>query len=291
MNRRRIFLLAKNGQLGWELNRTLLPLGDVTALETPQIDLEKSDTYVGLIRQLKPDYIINPAAYTAVDLAETEQERARNINAVAAGILAEEANRLNATLIHYSTDYVFDGEKGAAYSEDDATNPLNMYGHSKLEGERAIQAAGGTHFIFRTSWVYSLRMAGGFVNKVLEWSRQQTQLRMVTDQVGNPTWARMLAEITALLVSWGDDYLRERAGLYHLAGGGVASRYEWAQAILELDPNKQEQIATAILPALTADFPTPAERPLFSALDCSKFERAFNLKLPDWKTALELAMS
>jgi dTDP-4-dehydrorhamnose reductase len=287
----KILLLAKNGQLGWELNRTLLLLGEVTAVETPQIDLEKPDTFIPLIRQLKPDYIINPAAYTAVDLAETEQERARSINAVAAGILAEEANRLNAVLIHYSTDYVFDGKKGAAYSEDDATNPLNMYGHSKLEGERAIQAAGGTHFIFRTSWVYSLRMAGGFVNKVLEWSRQQTQLRMVTDQVGNPTWARMLAEITALLVSRGDDYLHERAGLYHLAGGGFASRYEWAQAILELDPNKQEQIATALLLALTADFPTPAERPLFSALDCSKFERAFNLKLPDWKTALELAMS
>jgi dTDP-4-dehydrorhamnose reductase len=286
----RIILLAKNGQLGWELNRTLLPLGEVTAVETPQIDLERPETYVNLIRELKPTVIINPAAYTAVDLAETEQERARSINAVAAGILAEEANRLNATLIHYSTDYVFDGKEGAVYSEDDATNPLNIYGHSKLEGERAIQAAGGTHFIFRTSWVYSLRMAGGFVNKVLEWSRQQTQLRMVSDQIGNPTWARVLAEITAILVARGDDYLRERAGLYHLAGGGFASRYEWAQAILELDPNKQEQIATAILPALTADFPTPAERPLFSALDCSKFERAFNLKLPDWKTALELAM-
>jgi dTDP-4-dehydrorhamnose reductase len=287
----RILLLAKNGQLGWELHRALLPLGEVKAVDFPQINLEKPDTYVNFIHEFRPDYIINPAAYTAVDLAETEQERTRNINAVAAGILAEEASRFNSILIHYSTDYVFDGKKGALYLEDDETNPLNTYGLSKLQGEQKIQSVGGVYFIFRTSWVYSLRMAGGFVSKVLEWSRQQPQLRMVTDQVGNPTWARMLAEITALLISRGKDYLCKRAGLYHLAGGGFASRYEWAQAILNLDPHKQEQVATALLPALTADFPSPAERPLFSALDCSKFENTFNLKIPDWKTALELAMS
>ncbi|RJP50775.1 MAG: dTDP-4-dehydrorhamnose reductase [Anaerolineaceae bacterium] len=286
----RILLLAKNGQLGWELHRALLPLGDVTAVDFPQINLEQPDTYVGLIREVKPNLIVNPAAYTAVDLAETERERARNINAAAAGILAEEAKRLDAILVHYSTDYVFDGKKGALYIEDDEPNPLNMYGLSKLEGERAIQAADCEHLILRTCWVYSMRMVGGFVAKVLEWSRRQTQLRMVTDQVSNPTWARTLAEITALLLSRGDGYLRERTGLYHLAGGGYASRYEWAQKILELDPKKEEQTATEMLPALTSDFPTPAERPLFSALDCSKFESAFNLKIPDWKTALELAM-
>lgn len=286
----RILLLAKNGQLGWELHRALLPLGEVTAVDFPQINLEQPDTYVGLIREIKPNLIVNPAAYTAVDLAETERERARNINAVATGILAEEAKRLNALFVHYSTDYVFDGKKGALYIEDDEPNPPNMYGRSKLEGERAIQAADCEHLIFRTSWVYSMRMVGGFVAKVLEWSRRQKQLRMVTDQISNPTWARMLAEITALLLSRGDGYLRERAGLYHLAGGGYASRYEWAQKILELDPNKQEQTATEMLPALTSDFPTPAERPLFSALDCSKFETTFDLKIPDWKTALELAM-
>lgn len=285
-----ILLLAKNGQLGWELHRTLLPLGGVTAVEFPKINLEEPDTYVGLIRELKPRLIVNPAAYTDVDLAETERERAMNVNAAAPGVLAEEAKRLDALLVHYSTDYVFDGKKGTPYSEEDAVNPLNVYGRSKLEGERAIQAAGGAHLIFRTSWVYSLRAAGGFAAKVLEWSRRQSRLRMVTDQVGSPTWARMLAETTALLLSRGDRYLRERAGLYHLAGGGFASRYEWAQAILELDPHKQEQTAAELLPAVTADFPAPAERPLFSALDCSKFERTFGLKMPHWKTALELAM-
>lgn len=286
----RILLFAKNGQLGWELHRSLQPLGEIVAVETPQIDFQNPDTFVPLIRELKPTYIVNPAAYTEVDLAETEQERARSINAVAAGILAEEARLVGALFIHYSTDYVFDGKKGSAYSEEDAANPLNMYGRSKLEGELAIQAMGGAHLIFRTSWVYSLRMAGGFVNKVLQWSRRQTQLRMVTDQIGNPTWARMLAEVTALLASRGDAYLRERAGLYHLAGGGVASRFEWAQAILEFDPHKPEQVARQMLPALTADFPNPAERPFFSALDCSKFESTFELKLPPWKTALQLAM-
>ncbi len=285
-----ILLLGKNGQLGWELHRTLLPLGNVTATAFPEINLEKTDSYVGLIRKLKPNLIVNAAAYTAVDRAETERERAMTINATAPGVLAEEAKRLDAMLIHYSTDYVFDGKKGKPYVEDDKTNPLNVYGLSKLEGERAIQAAGGAHLIFRNSWVYSLRAGGGFAASVLEWSRRQTQLRVVTDQVGSPTWARMLAEITALLLSRGMGYLHERAGLYHLAGGGYASRFEWAQAILELDPNKQERIVAEILPALTADFPTPAKRPLFSALDCSKFERAFELKIPHWRTALALAM-
>lgn len=286
----RIFLLAKNGQLGWELHRALPPLGEVMAVDFPDIDLEQPDTFVRLIREFRPALIVNPAAYTAVDRAETERERAMNINAVAAGILAEEANRLHAMLIHYSTDYVFDGKKGMPYTEGDPPNPLNMYGLSKLKGEQAIQAAGGEHLIFRTSWVYSMRMVGGFVAKVLEWSRRHAQLRMVTDQVSNPTWARMLGGITALLAGRGSGYLRERAGLYHLAGGGYASRYDWAEAILEFDPKKEQQTAAEMLPALTADFPAPAERPLFSALDCSRFERTFGLRLPHWADALRLAM-
>lgn len=289
MNGMNILLLAKNGQLGWELHRTLLPLGNVRAVDFSEINLEDPHTYVSLIRELKPSLIVNPAAYTAVNLAETERERAMKVNAAAPGVLAEEAKRLDALLVHYSTDYVFDGKKGEPYLEEDAVNPLNVYGLSKLEGERAIQAVGGAHLIFRTSWVYSLRR-DNFVARVLTWARTQETLRVVNDQVANPTWARMLAEITALLLSREDGYLRERAGLYHLAGGGYASRFEWAQAILELDPDKHGQTAKEILPALTADFPTPAERPLFSALDCSKFERTFGLKIPHWKTALELAM-
>ncbi len=289
----KIILLGKIGQLGWELMRTLPPLGDISIFDYPDFDMSKADTIQKIARDVSPQIIINATAYTAVDKAESAGDRdlAFAINATGPEVLAEEAKRLNAILIHYSTDYVFDGTKGSPYSEEDATNPLSVYGLSKLQGEQAIQSVGGAHLIFRTSWVYSLRMQGGFVSKVLQWSRQQSHLRMVTDQVSNPTWARMLAEITTQILARGEDYTRARAGLYHLAGGGFASRFEWAQMILALDPNKQEQLAREISPALTEEFPMPAARPLFSALDCAKFENTFNLKIPDWKYALQLAMS
>jgi len=286
----RIFILAENGQLGWELCRTLAPLGEIIAVDYPKIDLERPETVCELIREIKPALVVNAAAYTAVDLAETERERAAKINAIAPGLLAEECDRLGAMFFHYSTDYVFDGTKGSPYIESDTPNPLSVYGRSKLEGEQLVRKAGGAHLIFRTSWVYSMRGQGGFISKVMQWSRRQETLRMVTDQVSNPTWARMLAEVAAQIAVRGQKYVAERSGLYHLAGSGFASRLEWAKMILELDPNQQEQITKEILPALTADFPTPAERPLFSALDCSKFESTFDLKLPDWQTALRLAM-
>ena len=286
----RIFILAENGQLGWELCRTLAPLGEIIAVDYPKIDLMHPETVCELIRDVKPALVVNAAAYTAVDLAETEHERARMINAIAPGLLAEECKRLGATFFHYSTDYVFDGQKGVPYIESDKTNPLSVYGSSKLEGERLVQSVGGAYLIFRTSWVYSMKGQAGFISKVLQWSRQQETLRMVTDQVSSPTWARMLAEVTAQIAVRGQEYVTERSGLYHLAGSGFASRLEWAKMILELDPHKHEQITKEIQPTVTADFPTPAERPLFSALDCSKFESTFDLKLPDWQTALRLAM-
>jgi dTDP-4-dehydrorhamnose reductase len=286
----RIFILAENGQLGWELCRTLAPLGEIIAVDYPKIDLMHPETVCELIRDVKPALVVNAAAYTAVDLAETEHERARMINAIAPGLLAEECKRLGATFFHYSTDYVFDGQKGVPYIESDKTNPLSVYGSSKLEGERLVQSVGGAYLIFRTSWVYSMKGQAGFISKVLQWSRQQETLRMVTDQVSSPTWARMLAEVTAQIAVRGQEYVTERSGLYHLAGSGFASRLEWAKMILELDPHKHEQITKEIQPTVTADFPTPAERPLFSALDCSKFEATFDLKLPDWQTALRLAM-
>ncbi len=286
----KIFILAENGQLGWELCRTLAPLGEVYASDYPQVDLQKPETIINLIRLEKPAIFVNAAAYTAVDQAETEHEKARIINASGPGILAEECKRIGAVFIHYSTDYVFDGYKGVPYLENDATIPLNFYGQSKLEGEQLVQQAGGDYLIFRTSWVYSMRGQGGFIAKVLQWSRQQETLRMVTDQISNPTWARMLAEATAHIAARGQGYMSERKGLYHLAGSGFASRLEWAKEILELDLNRHEQKTKELLPAKTADFPTPAKRPLFSALDCSKFESTFNLKLPDWRTALRLAM-
>jgi dTDP-4-dehydrorhamnose reductase len=285
----KLLLLGNTGQLGWELQRTLQPLGVVVALDYPEINMADASNIRKTLQEHRPDVIINATAYTAVDKAESEPELAEAINATGPGVLAEEARKLKAVLVHYSTDYVFDGKKGAPYIETDLPNPLNVYGLSKLHGEQAIQQVGGAYLILRTSWVYSLRQ-GGFVNKVLEWARRQEPLRMVTDQVSNPTWCRMLAEITAQVLARGEDYACESAGLYHLAGSGFASRFEWAKLILELDPKKSEQRVREILPALTSDFPTPAQRPLFSALDCSRFLAAFGLKLPHWKSAMQLAL-
>jgi dTDP-4-dehydrorhamnose reductase len=237
---------------------------------------------------------VNASAYTAVDKAESEPEKAFAINATIPGILAEEARTLKSALIHYSTDYVFDGTKGVTYTEDDLPNPLNVYGQSKLAGEQAIQASEGATLILRTSWVYSLRRES-FVSKVLSWSRVQESLYVVKDQIGNPTWARMLAEVTALICAKANHeiygWLNERRGVYHLAGSGFASRLEWARLILELDPNRNEQLVQKILPALTSDYPTPAQRPLFSALNCARFASSFHIDLPDWEQALRLAMA
>lgn len=285
----RILLLGKYGQLGWELARALPPLGEVIAADYPEIDLGKPDQVRAIVRESAANVIINATAYTAVDKAESERDLAFAINATGPGVLAEEAKARGASLIHYSTDYVFDGEKGGPYVETDAPNPLGAYGASKLAGEQAVQAAGGAHLILRTAWVYSLRQ-GGFVNKVLEWSRKQETLRVVDDQVSNPTWARMLAEITAQMLAGGQDCVEAHTGLYHLGGGGYTSRYDWAREILRLDPRREEQITSQVLPARTSDFPTTARRPLFSALDCDRFTSVFGLQLPRWDTSLALAM-
>lgn len=289
----RILLLGKYGQLGWELQRALATLGEITALDYPEIDLVHSEQLRPVIRKAKPQIIVNATAYTAVDKAESEPLIAHAINSQAVGVMAEEARVVGATLIHYSTDYVFDGTQGSAYTENDRTNPLGIYGQSKLAGEQAIQAIGGIFLILRTSWVYSMRR-DSFVSKVLEWSRRQTTMRVVQDQISNPTWCRMLAEITSqVLVMAGEHssaWLGERSGLYHLAGWGYASRFEWAQAILANDPKREEQAILELLPALTSEFPTPAQRPLFSALNCNRFFDTFGLKLPAWQDTLRLAM-
>lgn len=289
----KILLLGNTGQLGWELQRTLAPLGEVIGVDYPAINLAQPESIQQVIQQTQPQIIINATAYTAVDRAESEPDLAMAINGTAPRILAEAARRLGASLIHYSTDYVFDGSKGCAYVETDSPNPLGVYGSSKLAGEEAIAQVGGAYLTLRTSWVYSVRRPS-FVTKVMEWSRQQPVLRMVTDQVANPTSARMLAEITALLLAKaGPDttgWIADRAGTYHLAGSGIASRMEWAQAILEMDPKPNERLAQKIEPALTAEFPTPAQRPLYSALDCTLFEQTFGLRLPDWRTALKLTL-
>jgi len=289
----KVLLLGKTGQLGWELQRTLQPLGDVIALSHPEINMMDPAGIRKAIRQHCPNIIINATAYTAVDKAENEPELAHAINAAGPGILAEESRQLNALFIHFSTDYVFDGVKNKPYVETDIPNPFNIYGKSKLAGEQAIQSIGGAYLILRTAWVYSTRR-DSFLGKVLQWARQNETLKIVSDQVSNPTWARMLAEVTTLLIAKaGSDpapYFREKYGIYHLAGSGYTSRFEWAQHILKNDAQQSEQIIRTLEPALTQDFPSPAQRPLFSALDCTLFEKTFGLRLPEWQEALQLAM-
>ena len=289
----KILVFGKIGQLGWELQRSLAPLGEVIAVDYPQIDLRNPQTVRDWILPGSPDVIINATAYTAVDRAESEPQLAMAINADSVRTMAEEAQKAKAALIHFSTDYVFDGQKGSPYIETDSPNPLSVYGKTKLAGERHIEDVGGSYLILRTSWVYSLRRES-FVTKVLEWARQQEVLKIVDDQVSSPTWARMLAEATALLLARAHDnlftWIGERSGIYHLAGSGACSRYEWAQAILENDPQPESRLAREILPTKTVDFPTPAQRPLYSALNCEKFSKVFGLTLPHWRDALKLAI-
>lgn len=290
----KILLIGKNGQVGWELQRTCCTLGEVIAVDYPEVDLAQPESLRELIRTIRPGILINAAAYTDVDQAESEPELARKVNALAPAVMAEEARKVNAAFIHYSTDYVFDGTKGSPYVETDAPHPLNVYGATKLEGEQLVQAAGEAYLIFRTSWVYSLRRSG-FVTRVLQWAREQTTLRIVDDQIGSPTWARMLAEATAQVIAAGRgqpvEYIREKAGLYHLAGGGSCSRYEWAKAILELDPHKEEQVVQELLPAKSSEFPTPAVRPANTGLGCADFLNMFNLSNQSWIISLTFQLS
>lgn len=268
----------------------MAPLGAVTAWDYEDLDVGLPDVLRRRVLELRPDVIVNASAYTDVDGAEQAPARAFGINATAPQILAEQAKSSGALLIHYSTDYVFDGSKGSPYTEQDSPHPLNVYGASKLAGEQAIQDVGGAYLILRTAWLYSMR-GSNFISKVLAWARKHEKLRIVDDQVSNPTWARMLAETTTQVLSRGGAFVRERGGIYHLAAEGYASRYEWAQAILKLDPKPDEQKATELLRAVTADIPTPARRPLFSALDCSRFGAAFNgIAMPPWQMQLSLAM-
>jgi len=288
-----ILLFGKNGQLGSELKKILPRLGKTIFLDQDDLNLCDSHALSNMLHELKPEMIINASAYTAVDKAESEPDKAMQINALAPGIMAEEARKFGAVLIHYSTDYVFDGTKTSPHTENDRTNPLNVYGKSKLAGEENILQTGDAFLILRTSWVYSLQ-GNSFVNKVLEWSRKNKTLKIVSDQVSNPTWARSLAEATFSLLSTHSDNLqdvmKERHGVYHLAGDGYTSRYEWAKHILANDPNRTQQLVRAIEPVSSADFPTPAVRPLFSALDCSKFRQTFGFSLPDWADSLQVAM-
>jgi len=289
----RILILGKDGQVGWELLRALAPLGEVIACGREACELSDPAGLRRLVTESGPQIIVNAAAYNAVDRAESETDLASAINARAPEVLAESARALGVALIHYSSDYVFNGDKSAPYTEADPPAPINFYGQSKLAGEEAIRSIGGSYLIFRTSWVFSTRR-GSFVTKVLQWSRRFPELRIVNDQIGSPSWARMLAEATGHVLAQGRDHpvawIAERAGLYHLGGTGEASRFDWARAILKYDPRPEEQVARAVLPARSVDFPTPALRPSYSALACQHFTDSFGLRLPDWESSLRLAM-
>ncbi len=288
-----LLLIGNTGQVGWELQRALAPLGALTPVDYPALNLLDPDGARALIRRLRPDVIVNAAAYTAVDRAEKERGMAHSLNAVAPGLLAEEAKAIGAAFIHYSTDFVFDGEKTTPYFENDPANPVSVYGKTKLDGEIAVEQVGGASITLRTAWVYSTRRES-FVTKVLAWSRKFPELRMVTDQVGCPTWCRLLAEATAQVIAMGGrnltPWLTERRGIYHLAGEGGCTRNEWAQAILKYDPHPEEQLTKTILPALSAEFPTPAARPPHAILNTDKFADTFGLRFPPWEEALKLAM-
>lgn len=290
----KILLLGKIGQLGFELQRSLAPLGQVMALDFPEIDYTHPATLPAQVLAIKPDIIVNAVAYTNVDKAEEEPQIVNAINGEASGVLAKVAKEIRVPFIHFSTDFVFAGKSGGMYCETDLVNPLNTYGKSKLLGEQLIQEWGKNYLILRTSWLYSLRRET-YVLKVLRWARTQSKMRVVTDQTGSPTSARMLAEITALALGMvkqgGYDWLEKRQGIYHLAGDGAASRFEFAQTILELDPKREEQVVTEILPASSEEFPTPARRPGDTSLNCDKFEQAFSLRLPPWKEALRLELN
>jgi dTDP-4-dehydrorhamnose reductase len=284
----KILLFGKNGQLGWELNRTLMCLGELVALDYPEVNFEKPNDVINIANQIKPDLIVNAAAYTDVDKAEEEPGKARLINADTPGEIARWCKKNNAVIIHYSTDYVFDGTKGSPYTEEDRPNPLNIYGQSKLAGEIAIQQSDAIHLILRTAWVYSMR-GNNFVTKVLEWAKKSDVIRVVDDQISNPTWARALAEITADVIAMGIEDIRSffsiKGGLYHCAGSGYCSRYELAGAVIDqFVKNSKVQV----LKAKTEDFQTTARRPLFSALECVCFAQVFKITVSSWRQCIRL---
>jgi dTDP-4-dehydrorhamnose reductase len=287
----KILLTGSNGQVGWELRRTLACLGEVVAVDSKAMNLTDPAAIRRVHREVAPQVIVNPAAHTAVDRAESEADLAHAINATAPGVLAEEAEKLGALLVHYSTDYVFPGTGEAPWQEDDATGPLNVYGASKLSGEQAIQAACRRHLIFRTSWVYGARGAN-FLLTMRRLMRERPELKIVADQVGAPTWSRMLAEATALILAQQFSPARgadrpEPWGVYHMTNVGETSWHGFAQAIQELDG---EESKARLLPIPSSDYPTPARRPLNSRLNNDKLARVFGVRLPDWRQALALCM-
>ncbi|MBV6288741.1 dTDP-4-dehydrorhamnose reductase [Pseudomonas aegrilactucae] len=279
-----ILISGRNGQLAQALQQRLGGLGQLHVLGREQLDLAEPERIRQTVRNLQPDLIINAAAYTAVDQAESDAQAAFAINAQAPGVLAEEAARLGVPLLHYSTDYVFDGSKATAYTEDDPTRPLGVYGQSKLAGEQAIGAVGGAHLILRTSWVYSLH-GRNFLLTMQRLLQEKPELRVVADQIGAPTWAGTLASSTLALIERWQAGQAGAWGTYHLSAQGYTSWFGFAQAIGE-HLKAQGKPCAQLLPIASSDYPTPARRPLNSRLDCSRLQRLWQVSQPDWREAL-----
>jgi len=285
----RILLIGGEGQVGWELRRTLAPLGTVHAPLRSDLDLESADSIIRVVRTTGAQLIVNAAAYTAVDRAETDVDTATRVNGDAVGILAEEAKRGGAVLVHYSTDYVFGGNKAGPYTETDEPDPINVYGHTKLLGEKRIRETNPPHLIFRTSWVYGSR-GRNFLLTIQKLAKERPVLKVVDDQTGCPTWCRLIAEATAQVVTKSANaqgldpaWFQEHGGLYHLAAQGSTTWYEFARAILE---SRENQARVTAIPS--AEYPTPARRPRNSALDSRRIQRQLGIALPDWRVGLAL---
>jgi dTDP-4-dehydrorhamnose reductase len=272
----RILLTGRNGQAGWELERKLQPLGEIRAFGRDGLDLSILDQIVARVREVKPDVIVNAAAYTAVDRAESEPDLAFTVNSTAPGVLAEEARRLDALLVHYSTDYVFDGTKREPYTEEDEPNPINTYGRSKLEGERAISQSDCRHLILRTSWIYASR-GENFLLTVLRLARERRELHVVNDQVGSPTWAAAIAGLTVDLLQT----RVEESVVLHATATGTTTWYDFAGEALRISG-----LQTPIRPVRTEEFPRPARRPAYSVLDNGRLKRCFGVSLASWQEQL-----
>jgi dTDP-4-dehydrorhamnose reductase len=286
----RILLTGKHGQVGFELQRALAPLGEVHAVDYSECDLVDTSAICDLVRSFKPDLIVNPAAYTAVDKAESEPDLAHAVNAVAPGVFGEEAAKLGAWVVHYSTDYVFDGTKPGAYTEDDLTNPQSVYGRTKRDGEIALQASGVRHVILRTSWVVGAH-GNNFAKTILRLAQEREALNVVADQYGVPTSAALLADVTAQLVRQkqreaGDHF---PFGSYHVVAGGETTWYDYARFVVSeaLAAGKPLKLSPdAIRPIPTAEYPTAAKRPANSRLGTGKLHRTFSLELPNWQSGV-----
>jgi dTDP-4-dehydrorhamnose reductase len=283
----KILVTGKSGQVGYELMRSLQPLGEIIGIDQDQMDLADLDQVRDVIRRLQPGLIVNPAAYTAVDKAESEPELAMRINGLAPAVMAEEAAKLGAAMVHYSTDYVFDGTKQEPYTEADLPCPLNVYGRTKLAGEQAIAASGVPYLIFRTSWVYGMR-GKNFLLTMMRLAAEREELRIVADQYGAPTWCRTLADTTASILSQASgasdraDWWRENSGLYHLTAQGATTWHGFADALLDQAAKKPR-----LVPISSNEYPVPAQRPVSSVMSCELLMSRF-CRLPRWDHALRL---